>query len=81
MVAQVCNMVTDEFVIAGADSHVYDNHVELAKEQVKADYDFNKVARFSLNPKIKDIDDFKIEDIQIEGYEGYNPPIRYPVAV
>lgn len=81
MIAQVCNMVTDEFVLVGVDSHVYDNHVEMAKEQISSHYDFTKVTRFVLNPAIKDIDDFKIEDIKVEGYEGYNPPIRYPVAV
>lgn len=81
MIAQVCNMEPDEFVWVGADTHVYANHVELAKEQVTCDHEKSIKPKFVLNPEIKNIDDFKISDIKIEGYEGYNKPIPYPVAV
>lgn len=33
-----------------------------------------------LNPAIKNIDDFKFEDIRIEDYE-YQPAIKIPIAV
>ena len=74
-------MKTDQLVVVGADSHVYDNHIELAKQQIVGDYLTDKSPRFVLNPDIKNIDDFKITDIKIEGYEGFNAPIPYPVAV
>ena len=81
MIAQVVNMATDEFVLIAADSHIYDNHVELAKKQITCDYVKDQQPRFELNPNIKNIDDFKFDDIRISGYEGFNPPIPYPVAV
>lgn len=81
MIAQVVNMATDEFVLLAADSHIYDNHVELAKEQITCDYAKDQQPRFELNPNIKDIDHFTFNDIRISGYEGFNPPIPYPVAV
>lgn len=36
--------------------------------------------KLELNPEIKNIDDFKYDDIKIAGYKSY-PAIKYPLSV
>lgn len=78
MVAQVTGHVPGEFTWVGGDCHIYKNHfrqVELLLEQ-----DPQCLPRLVLNPDVMDIDEFEIEDIQIEGYK-HGPKISAPVAV
>ena len=80
LIAQVCGMVTDEFVWVGGDTHIYQNQLELAQEQLGRDILENTV-QVKLNPDIQDINDFKFEDVEVVGYDNYHPAIKYPVAI
>jgi thymidylate synthase len=78
MIAQCCDLDVGEFIWTGGDVHVYLNHLDGVKEMVEREPLSHPTLQ--LNPEIKDIDDFTLSDIQLEGYE-YHPAIKFPVAV
>lgn len=48
------------------DTHVYTNHVEPLKEQLtRIPYPFPIL---KINPEVKDINNFKFEDLKLVGY-------------
>lgn len=78
MMAQVCDLDVGDFVHTLGDAHLYLNHVEQAKLQL------TRVPKnlpvLKLNPQIKNIFDFRYEDIQILNYESY-PTIKADISV
>ena len=78
MVAQVTGLKSGEFIHTLGDAHIYYNHCEQVKEQLKREP--LKLPKLKLNPKIKNIDDFKMEDIELIGY-GHHPAIKAQMAV
>jgi thymidylate synthase len=78
MVAQVTNLTTGEFVHTLGDAHIYSNHIEQVKEQLGRKP--LPLPQLKLNPEIKNIDDFKMEDIQLLNYQ-HHPPIKAEMAV
>lgn len=78
MLAQVCGLEAGEFIHTLGDAHLYSNHIDQAKLQLsRTPYELPKL---KLNPEIKDIFDFKYEDITIEDYVSH-PHIKAEVAV
>jgi thymidylate synthase len=78
MVAQVCDLQPGEFVHTFGDLHLYDNHLDQAREQLSRD--LRPLPRLILNPKIRDLADFTYEDITLHDYNPH-PPIKAPIAV
>ena len=78
MVAQVCDLEPYEFVHTFGDAHIYLNHVDQIHEQLTRTP--RKLPKLVLNPEVKDIFDFKYEDIKIEDYDPY-PAIKGVVSV
>ncbi|MBA2269352.1 MAG: thymidylate synthase [Chthoniobacterales bacterium] len=78
MVAQVCELRAGEFVHTFGDLHLYQNHLEQAREQLGRD--FRPLPRMQLNPAVKNISDFRFEDFQLVGYDPH-PAIKAPIAV
>lgn len=78
MMAQVCNLKPGEFVHTLGDAHLYTNHIEQAQLQLTRDY--RQLPKLMLNSAVKNIFDFKYEDIQIVGYEPHDA-IKAEVAV
>lgn len=78
MVAQVTGLKAHEFVHVLGDTHIYLNHFDAVKEQLARDP--LPPPTLWLNPEVKDIDSFTMDDIKLEGYESH-PPIKAPMAV
>jgi len=78
MVAQVTGLKPGTFVWTGGDVHLYSNHMDQVKEQLEREPFIAPILK--LNPDIKEIWDFKVEDITLENYEAH-PTIKAPIAV
>eukprot|EP00873_Tetraselmis_striata_P021777 jgi/Tetstr1/442041/TSEL_030222.t1 len=69
MIAQVCGLKRGEFVHTLGDAHVYCNHVEPLKEQLK-----NTPLHFptlEINPDKTDIDSFTFDDFKLVDYKAH----------
>ena len=78
MVAHVCNLKAGKFVHTFGDAHLYLNHLDQAKLQLSRDTKI--LPQLKLNSEVKNIFDFKFEDIEIVNYESH-PSISAPIAV
>lgn len=78
MLAQVCGLEVGEFVHTLGDTHIYHNHFEQVKEQLRREP--LPLPTMKLNPAVRDINDFKFEDFTLESYQCYDA-IKAPVAV
>lgn len=78
MLAQCVNMIPEELIFNGGDCHIYNNHFEGVQEQLKRKP--YPLCKLKLNANIKNIDDFKYEDIQFIDYISH-PAIKMPIAV
>jgi thymidylate synthase len=78
MIAQVCDLEVGDFVWTGGDVHLYSNHVDQAKLQLTREH--RTLPTLKLNPNVKDLFSFTIDDISIENYDPH-PHIKAAVAV
>lgn len=78
MVAQVTGLQPGEFIHTTGDTHIYLNHIDQVKLQLSREP--LPLPKLHLNPDIKDIRDFRISDITLEGYQCH-PAIKGEVSV
>ncbi len=78
MVAQATGLAPGDFVHTLGDAHLYSNHFEQAREQLSREP--RALPKLVLNPDVRALEDFRYEDVVIEGYAPH-PAIRAPVAV
>ena len=78
MVAQVTGLKPGEFVHSLGDCHIYHDHFDAVKEQLAREP--LPLCTLKLNPAVKNIDDFKMEDIELENYQSH-PSIKAKMAV
>ena len=76
--AQVCGLKPGDFVHSIGDAHIYCNHVDALKLQIQREP--RSFPSLSINPEVKDIDQFKYEDFTIHNYDPY-PTIAMKMAV
>ena len=74
----MCGLRPGDFVHVLGDAHVYANHVEPLKEQLRnAPRHF---PRLRINPDCTDIDSFTMDDFELEGYQPHKA-IKMQMAV
>lgn len=78
MVAQVSGLQPGEFIHTLGDAHLYLNHVNQAREQLRREP--RELPRMRINPEVHRIFDFAYEDFRLEGYNPH-PHIPAKVAV
>jgi thymidylate synthase len=69
MLAQVCGYKVGELIISTGDTHIYKNHIDQVKEQLSRE--ILPPPTLKLNPAIMNIDDFKMDDIELVGYQSH----------
>lgn len=79
MVAEVVGMEAREMFIMGVDSHVYDNQREFVDEIIYTDSP-NDNPKLHITRKVTDINDFKIDDFVITGYNPVPNTKVMPIA-
>lgn len=78
MLAQQADLDLGDFVWVGGDVHLYRNHIDAAQEQLSREPRVAPTMR--LTRKAASIDDYRIEDFVVEGYDPH-PAITAEVAV
>ena len=78
MMAQVSGLKPGDFIHTTGDTHLYLNHLEQAKEQLRRTP--RTLTRMVINPKVTSIFDFKYDDFTLEGYNPL-PHIKAEVSV
>jgi thymidylate synthase len=78
MMAQVTGLKPGEFVHTFGDAHLYLNHLEQAREQLKREP--RKLPTMRLNPEVHRIFDFVYGDFELLGYDPHSH-IKAAVAV
>ena len=78
MIAQVTGLEVGDFVHSFGDVHLYHNHFEQAREQLRRPP--GPLPRLTLNPERRDLFAFEFDDIRITGYDPA-PAIKAQVAV
>ena len=78
MMAQVSGLKPGDFIHTTGDTHLYLNHLDQAKEQLKRTP--HTLPRMVINPNVTSIFDFKYDDFTLEGYDPL-PHIKAEVSV
>ena len=78
MIAQVTDLQPGDFVHTFGDVHLYNNHIDQAKEQLSRDT--RPLPQMKINPKIKDITAFSFEDFELINYDSH-PHIKAAVSI
>jgi len=78
MVAQVTGLKPGDFVHTFGDAHIYLNHLEQVNLQLSREP--RSLPKMSINPDVKNIFDFKIDDFELSGYDPH-PHIKGEVAI
>ena len=78
MIAQITGYKPGDFVHTFGDAHIYENHFDQVKEQLKRKPKL--FPEMKINPKVKNIDDFKLEDFELIGYNPH-PGLKGEVTV
>lgn len=78
MIAQVCGYGVGDLIISTGDTHIYSDHVEQVKEQLRRPA--YPLPQLKLNPEINDIDKFTMKDIELVDYISHDS-IKAKMAV
>lgn len=69
MLAQVCDLKPKELIMSLGDTHIYHNHFDAVKEQLARES--LPLPTLWLNPDIKNINHFTMDDIRLENYQSH----------
>jgi thymidylate synthase len=78
LIAHECNLQAGEFIHTLGDAHIYTNHINQVKEQLKRD--IRPMPALKINKDKDSIFDFELADFTLENYDPH-PAIKAPIAV
>ena len=78
MLAQQADLRPGELIWVAGDAHLYLNHLDQAREQITREP--RRFPTMRLNRRAQSIDDYRIEDFEVEGYHPH-AAIKADVAV
>lgn len=78
MIAQVTNYKVGEAIFTFNDAHIYKEHYDAVEEQINRTP--TELPTLKINPNIKNIDDFKMGDFELENYNP-QPTIKAKMIV
>lgn len=79
MIAQVCGLKVGYLNHYVNNLHIYDRHIDAIKEVLQnPEYD---APTFWINPNIKNLEDFTIDDFRLDNYKSTKYEGKIPVAV
>ena len=78
MMAQVTGLKAGDFIHTTGDTHIYLNHIDQVRLQLTREP--RPLPHMSLNPDVKDLNDFTYEDFKLTGYDPW-PHIAGKVSV
>ncbi|HLS61683.1 MAG TPA: thymidylate synthase [Virgibacillus sp.] len=78
LIAHECGLEVGEFIHTFGDVHIYSNHVEQVKKQLKRES--KPLPQLKVNKNKQSIFDFELTDLEIENYHPH-PAIKAPIAV
>ena len=78
MIAQVTDLAPGDFVHTFGDVHLYNNHLDQAKEQLSRDT--RPLPEIRINKNVKNITDFSFEDFELINYNPH-PHIKAAVSI
>lgn len=70
--ATMCNMIPKELIISTGDTHIYSNHINQIKEQMKRSYLTKPKLWINPDVKNKNIEDITIDDFDLVGYFSHS---------
>lgn len=75
ILADLCGLEAYEFIYHLGNAHIYDDHIEPLREQVKRKpYDFPTIViKHSSDNAYKDICEYKVDDFIVADYKSYEP--------
>lgn len=78
IIAKLTGFLPGDFIHTFGDVHIYENHLDQVKEQIKRKpYPFPSI---KIDPSVKKIGDFTTDKISLENYK-YHPPIKAQLTV
>jgi len=81
VIAEIVGLEPGCFVITGVDCHIYKNHIEQVKTQLKRiPYPFPRLKIHKNIKSLKDIEELQYEDLELINYK-YHPTIKAPMAI
>jgi len=78
MIAQVCDLQPGEFIHTFGDAHLYLNHLDQAREQLRREP--RELPTMWINPQVTSIFDFTIDDFELRNYKPH-PHIKAEISV
>ncbi|MBI2593243.1 thymidylate synthase [Candidatus Daviesbacteria bacterium] len=70
ILAQILKVKPGEFVHTFGDAHIYENHIDQVKEQLKRKP--KPLPTIKIDKSVKEIDDFSAEKVELIGYEPHS---------
>jgi thymidylate synthase len=81
MFAQVSGLNAGELIHVIADAHIYDRHMEQARELLRRESNTEKTPKLILNPEKKNFFEITTEDFELVDYEPVKPQLKFELGI